>query len=492
MHPLRIAVVGSGYVGTTAIGCFTWVGHDVTGVEVDQAKLRTLRSGQAPFHEPGLDRLLEHGLSEGRLRFTDDVAGAMADCDVVFLCVGAPTGPDSRMDMRAMESAAEAIGRAFKGQVIVNKSTIPVGGTEWLAAIIEGARADQHAGGPVRIVSNPEFLREGCAVEDFLYPDRVVLGGDDTEAVDAVADVYKPILEWSFPEAVGSPRPPVLIRTTTKTAEVIKFASNAFLATKISFINEMGNICERVGADVTSVATAMGLDARIGPAFLKAGIGWGGSCLQKDLSELIATAQEANYRPRLLEATVSVNKDQRTLAAKKLQERLPVMQGRRICLLGLAFKPGTDDLRDAPSIEIAKWLVSKGAQVTAYDPAVARVAEVPELRFAMDAYEAASMADATILVTEWPELRNLDFERLLNAMKGNLFIDGRNCLDPDTMAAAGFRYEGFGRAGRLGMALGSGELAVHAVQFDLAATSSGLGNGRGNGNGNGKSNSKKS
>jgi UDPglucose 6-dehydrogenase len=450
MKSYRVAVIGSGYVGTTVGACFAWLGHQVVGVEVDHHKLRSLRSGRAPFHEPRLDAMLAEGLRENRLRFTDSILDAMSSAEVVFLCVGAPMASDGRPDMRALDTAARAIGGVVTDQVVVNKSTIPVGGAHWLASIVEDGRPSQFRGRPVRLVSNPEFLREGSATEDFLCPARVVLGSDDDDALDLVSEVYRPILEQRFPGGDPSSRP-ALIRTTPQTAEVIKFASNAFLATKVSFINEVANICERVGADVGMAATAMGLDARIGPQFLRAGIGWGGSCLAKDLSELIATARQSDYEPVLLEATLAVNRRQRSLAVKKLQERLRVLQGRRICLLGLSFKPGTDDTRDAPGIEIARQLLAKGSFVTAHDPAVRSMPDLPDLGIAFDAYQAADQADATILVTEWPDYLVLDYQELRSRVRGALFIDGRNYLDPTVMTSAGFQYECIGgsRSGAL-------------------------------------------
>jgi len=283
-------------------------------------------------------------------------------------------------------------------------------------------------------------------VADFLFPHRVVIGSDDEAALDAVARVYQPILSQGFAGGDAACRP-LLIRTSPQTAEVIKFAANAFLATKVSFINEMANICERVGADVDGVASAMGLDPRIGPHFLRAGIGWGGSCLAKDLSELIATAEQADYRPELLEATMAVNRRQRGLVVKKLGERLRVLQGRRVCLLGLAFKPQTDDVRDAPGVEIARRLLEKGALVTAHDPAVSQLPSLPDLGLVDDPYQAAEEADATVLVTDWPEFLGLDYPALRRRMRGDLFIDGRNALDPIAMLSAGFRYENIGGGG---------------------------------------------
>lgn len=468
MQRYRLAIIGSGYVGTTVAACFAWLGHQVVGVEVDHHKLRSLRSGRPPFHEPVVDTLLQSGLENGRLRFTDSILDAMSASEVVFLCVGAPMGTDGRPDMRALDTAARAIGGVITNQVVVNKSTIPVGGAQWLASIVEDGRPEDARGRAVALVSNPEFLREGTATHDFLSPHRVVLGSDDGKALDTVAAVYRPILEQSFPGGDPNCRP-TLVLTSPQTAEVIKFASNAFLATKISFVNEVANICELVGADVEVAATAMGLDPRIGPQFLRAGIGWGGSCLAKDLTELIATGEQSDYDPQLLRAVLAVNHRQRGRVVKKLQERLRVLQGRRICLLGLAFKPGTDDVRDAPGVEIARQLLAKGSVVTAHDPAVGSLVELPDLGLAYDAYQAADQADAAILVTDWPEFLALDYAELRRRMRGQLFIDGRNCLDAGVMVRAGFDYECIGAARAVAVEsadrvvdLSVGDAAIHS------------------------------
>jgi UDPglucose 6-dehydrogenase len=439
----RVAVIGSGYVGTTVAGCLSFLGHRVVAVEIDHHKLRSLRTGRAPFHEHGIDQLLRDGLAGRTLRFTDNVLDAVRNSDVVFLAVGTPLGTDGRPDMRALDAAARTIGAVISRQIVVNKSTIPIGGAHWLASIIQESRPEAERHEPLALVANPEFLREGSAVQDFLSPHRVVLGSNSEAALDTLAELYSPILRQDFPG--GDPdRVPILIRTSPETAELVKFASNAFLATKVSFMNEIANICERVGADVTAVSTAMGLDPRIGSQFLGAGIGWGGSCLGKDLTELIATAEQADYDPALLRATLSVNTRQRGLVVRKLQTRLRVLQGRRICLLGLAFKPGTDDIRDAPGVDIARQLMSKGAVVTAYDPAVSSVPHLPDLGLACDPYEAADQADATVLTTEWRQFIDLDFARLRRRVRGPLFIDGRNCLDAMRLTEAGFHYERIG------------------------------------------------
>jgi nucleotide sugar dehydrogenase len=431
--PVRVAVVGCGNVGATVAACFARVGHQVVGIDVDQHRLRSLRSGLPPFPEPGLGALLESGLASGRLRFAGGITDSLNESEVVFLCVGTPAGTNGRPDLRMLEAAARSVAGAVTDQVVVNKSTIPVGGLRWLASIIRD----------VPLVSNPEFLREGTAINDFLHPYRIVLGSDDQAALDRVAEVYRPLLEQRQPGA-GPDHRPVLIRTSPQTAEMIKFASNAFLATKVSFINEMATICEGVDADVGAVAAGMGLDPRIGAQFLRAGVGWGGSCLHKDLSELIAAAQHGDYEPEVLIAAMAVNLRQRRSIVGKLGEHFRVLAGRRACLLGLAFKPQTDDLRDAPAVEIARQLLAERMEVTAHDPAVGAVPELPGLLVAADAYEAAAEADVTILVTDWPEFRDLDFAELRRRMRGDLFIDGRNDLNAEKMAATGFRYESIG------------------------------------------------
>ena len=436
-----ITVVGSGYVGTVVAAGLASIGHAVTAVEGDHDRLRTLCSGRAPFHEPGLTELLEKGLAAKSLRFTDRLSDAVEASDVIFVCVGAPSGLDGRPDMRPLQAAGRQIGAVIHDQVVVNKSTVPIGGERWLACVIDDGRpARRRRGSEPSVVANPEFLREGSAIGDFLCPQRIVLGGDDPTAIDRVAEVYRPILDQSFPGG-DVRRRPILVRTTAATAEALKYASNAFLATKISFINEVANICRLVGADVMQVATAMGLDPRIGREFLRSGVGWGGSCLGKDLAALILTARERGYEPQLLDAVRAVNEYQRNLVVKALAEHLMVLEGRRICLLGLAFKPGTDDLRDAPAVDIAGRLAARGAVVTGHDPVVRHVPQIPSVSVAADPYQAAEDADAIVLITDWPEYLDLDYTRLRRGMRGNFLLDGRNFLSPQALWSAGFRYE---------------------------------------------------
>lgn len=417
-----VAVVGNGVVGSVVAGCFALLGRDVIGVEADQEKLAYLRAGRAPLYEDGLDSLLSSGVASGRLRFTDDIAEALACSSVVFLCVGS--------DPAAIESAGQELRRCLEGHhTVVVKSTLPIGTTGQLA--------------PGRLVCNPEFLRQGSAVADFLHPDRVVLGADDHEPMEVVLDLYRPILEQSLPGRAPSHHP-VLVRTSVAGAEMIKHASNAFLALKISFANEIGNICAATGVDVDEVTEAVGLDHRIGPAHLSAGLGWGGSCLGKDLGALIDAARHHGYDPRLLVEVAAVNTRQRQLAIDKLEAHLGDLTGQRVCLLGLAFKPETDDLRDAPALSLAATLLAAGAEVTAYDPAVRALPDLPGLVVSDDAYEAATGADAVVLVTDWPEFGLLDVTELRRRMQGDLFVDGRNALGGLPWAAAGFVYESFG------------------------------------------------
>ena len=441
MRAENVAVVGSGYVGTVVAACFASLGRRVTGVESDRRKLTILQDGRAPFYEPGLDDLLQEQLATGRLTFTNDLRSALAGSEIVFLCVGTPSVADGRADMKALEIAAREIGRADeRHHILVTKSTVPIGSSNWLAGVVESAGRQAFS-----VVSNPEFLRESNAIHDFLHPERIVLGGDDG-AVAAVAELYRPILEQSFNGSDSRKRPP-LIKTDLVTAETIKYASNAFLATKVSYINEIANICDLVGAEITDVAAAMGLDPRIGSQFLSAGVGWGGSCFGKDLDALVAAADDLGYDAQLLKATAAVNDRQRDVIIRKLQHGLGTLRGRRIGILGLAFKPGTDDLRDAPSVQVASRLLSMGAFVRAHDPIVERAPGLPELATSATAYEVAEGADALVLMTEWPEYLALDLQKLKEIMPGRLFVDARNAFDPALVTKVGLSYVGVGRRG---------------------------------------------
>lgn len=439
----KVAVIGTGYVGAVTSTCLAFLGHSVCGLDSDSVRAAQLNGGQTPFHEPGLPELLKSTLATGRLRFTDQPAEALGDADFVFLCVGTPPGADGSPDLTQLESAIQSLAPYLRaGVVIVNKSTVPVGSGNWTRTILEDALQGS-AQLSFHVVSNPEFLREGCALTDFLYPDRIVLGGSGSD-VSRVAELYQPVLDQSFD---GGRRGlhPALITTELASAEMIKYAANAFLATKISFANEMSQLCELFGADVREVLPAIGADHRVGNAFLNPGVGWGGSCFGKDVSALISSGQEYGYTASMLQATVAINKAQRASAVRKLQRELHILKGRRVALLGLAFKPGTDDLRDAPAMDIAQRLLAAGSAVSAFDPVVKSLPdEFGQIRLAADPYDAADRVDAVILTTEWPEFRLLDPAGLRRVMRGNLVVDGRNFLSQAGFAGSGLRLVGFG------------------------------------------------
>jgi UDPglucose 6-dehydrogenase len=439
-----VTVIGSGYVGTVVAACFAALGNRVVAVEVEERKLQSLKRGRAPFYEDGLDDLLEKGLGSGRLTFTNDLRFALAESDVVFLCVGSPPVADNRP--QAVAAAARQIGEVLqRHQILVTKSTVPIGSGRWLESLVEESLEESLRGtGAFSLVSNPEFLREGSAVSDFLHPDRIVIGSDDARAAEVVAELHGPILEQSFDG--GDPlNLPVLINTTLVTAETVKYAANGFLATKLSFINEIARICELVGADVVEVANAIGLDPRIGSQYLQAGPGWGGSCLGKDIDALARTARDSGYRPELLEAVIAVNGRQRDLIVHKLQHNLKTLENKRIGLLGLAFKPGTNDLRDAPALHLAKHIIDHGGTVVAHDPLVDQVPEVPQLHTATSPYRVAEGADAVVLMTEWPDFLAVDLAKLKEKMRGDLLLDARNFFEPTEALEAGLHYEGIGR-----------------------------------------------
>ncbi len=429
----RIGVIGgAGYVGLAYAAALAELGHDVVGLDIDAAKVRALAQGHSPIFEPGLETLLQRGLTSGRLRFTIDYGEAVPEADFVFICVGTPSDATGRAEMGHITAAARSIARHGRGHtIVVNKSTMPVGSVHVVAEILA---EHAEAGASFAVVSNPEFLREGCAVQDIFQPDRIVLGADDPAAADRVAALYAPL---------GAP---VLI-TDPRSAEMVKYASNAFLAAKISFINEVAMICERLGADVSVVARGMGMDERIGPRFLQAGAGFGGSCFPKDVQALAAMARDAGLATDMLGAVAAINVAARSRLAGKLTAHLGGLEGKTIAVLGLAFKPNTDDVREAPALEVARHLLGAGAMVRATDPAaMPHVAPLfPDVHLVEDAYAAATGADAVVLMTEWDAYRSLDLDRLANAMRGRLVVDGRNVLDPAAVVAAGLVYEGIGR-----------------------------------------------
>jgi len=450
---VRVAVIGTGYVGLVSAVCLTHMGHRVVGVDNDPEKLTLLQGGRSPIYEPGLQEDLTLAMGTGRLRFHGDLTAAVAGSGVIFIAVGTPPLSCGASDTKAVASVATAIGAALAGdrqpRLVVNKSTVPIGTGAWVQNLVTRAAAGATPP-PVTVVSNPEFLREGQALWDSYNPDRIVLGSDDPAALLTMEQLYAPLIKRRCRGCdISHPGPIPLIKTDLASAEMIKYAANAFLATKVSFINELALLCDHLGADITLVADGIGLDKRIGRAFLDAGIGWGGSCLPKDLSALLHTAVSQGIQPRLLEAVTAVNQDQRRLVVRKLQRALPELQGRTIGLLGLTFKPGTDDLREAPALDVAVDLIRRGARVKGFDPYWSRQDHWPQalasIQRCSSAMVMAQGCDALVAITEWPEFKLLDWEQLGRVMGRRLVVDGRNCLDGAALTAAGFCWQGVGR-----------------------------------------------
>lgn len=429
----RIAIIGgAGYVGLSYAAAFAELGHDVTGLDLDATKVFRLSQGHTPMFELGLEDLLKRGLESGRLQFTTEYSQAVPEAEFVFLCVGTPSAPDGSADMLYVRAAASSLAKYARGHtIVVNKSTMPCGSAHFVATLLERHRRRDAT---FSVVANPEFLREGSAVYDIFNPDRIVLGTDDSEAAEKVSALYKSL------------DAPVLL-TDPASAEVIKYASNAFLATKISFINELAQVCEKLGADIDVVARGMGLDERIGGRFLRAGAGFGGSCFPKDVRALAAMARSAGVEIDILPAVLSINTRMRHLVVEKVMTRLGHLEGKTVGVLGLAFKPNTDDIRDAPALSVIEMLLARGVRVRATDPiAVNNVAkEFPNIEYLPDAYATATGCDAVILMTEWDEYRRLDLTRLANSMQGRVLIDARNVFEPGVVQAIGLEYEGIGR-----------------------------------------------
>jgi len=432
---MYISVIGTGYVGLVTGACFAEFGLNVLCMDKDESRIASLEKGQVPFYEPGLAELVTKNVTAGRLRFTSDLHKAVDEALVIFIAVGTPSRPDGSADLSFVEEVAKSIGTRMTGfKIVVNKSTVPVGTADRVRDIITKNQTS-----PINfsVVSNPEFLREGSALEDFMRPNRVVIGADSPEAVAIMKDLYRPLYLIETP----------IVVTDIRTAEVIKYASNVFLATKISFINEMANLCEMVGADVQMVSKGMGLDKRIGSKFLHAGPGYGGSCFGKDTAALINIGAEAGYEMALAQATRKINEEQKVRMVEKIRDAVGELQGKTIALLGLAFKPNTDDIRDSPALSIARQLMEQGCAVRAYDPEAleASMRENPKLIPCRDAYHAVEGADAVVLVTEWNLFRNLDFEQIGSKVKSRIFIDLRNVYEPQRMAEQGFYYVSVGR-----------------------------------------------
>ena len=428
----NITVVGVGYVGLVTGACFADLGNCITALDINEEKIASLKQGIMPIYEPGLSELVERNMRAGRLTFTTSYEEALKDAEFVFIAVGTPEGVDGEADLKYVRMAAETIAQTMDHPlIIVNKSTVPVGTGDWVADII---RENQPAPIDFSVVSCPEFLREGSAISDFLSPDRTVLGSEDQEAAERVAQLHLPL------------RAPIVV-TDLRTAEMIKYASNAFLATRISFINEIANICEALGADVKEVARGMGFDKRIGHHFLEAGVGYGGSCFPKDVKALAYMAQVHGKHPQLLQAVMDINSYQRKHVLLKVHELLDKVEGATVALLGLAFKQNTDDMRESPSITIAEYLHNHGAHVRGYDPVAMDVARgiMPYMEMAANPYELVQDADVAIVLTPWNEFMQLDMVRVKNAMRRPFLIDGRNIYEPENMRALGFEYRGIGR-----------------------------------------------
>jgi len=431
----NIAVAGTGYVGLATGTCFADMGNTVTCIDISEEKIKMLRQGQVPIYEPGLSELIERNVKAGRLKFTTSYEEALSDAEYVFICVGTPSGVDGEADLQYVRMAAESVALTMTHPtIVINKSTVPVGTGDWVSDIIARSQPE-----PIEfaVVSCPEFTREGSAIHDFMHPDRVVLGSHNQEAAEKVAQLHLPLRTR-------------IVMTDLRTAEMIKYASNAFLATKISFINEIASICEKLGADVEEVAVGMGYDKRIGEAFLNAGLGYGGSCFPKDVQALEHMALVHGKHPSLLRAVMDINRDARRWAILNLRQMLGgSLDQKRIGILGLAFKPNTDDIRESPALDIARMLQSEGALVSGYDPvAMPGTAKVnPDLRLHEDPYDLATDADALLVCTEWNEFKQLDLDRIYSLMATPIMADGRSIYDAGKMNQIGFTYRAVGKGG---------------------------------------------
>jgi UDPglucose 6-dehydrogenase len=432
---MHIAVVGTGYVGLVTGACFADFGMSVTCVDKDEAKIAAIKCGTMPIYEPGLEALVAKNVREGRLQFSTDVRTSIAQSLVVFLAVGTPPSGDGSADMSQIDEVAYEIAKSLTGyKVIVTKSTVPVGAASRIKRIIEENKATSSR---FSVAANPEFLREGAAINDFMRPDRVVIGCTDEEAIAILKDIYRPLYLIETPFVI----------TTPESAEMIKYASNTFLATKVSFINEISRLCELLGADVHDVVKGMGMDARIGSKFLHPGPGFGGSCFPKDANALLALGRTVDYDVRIVEAALRVNESQKNSIIDRITRLVPRLDGKTIAILGLAFKPETDDMREAPSIKIIQDLLDAGTKVRAYDPAAMASARriLPNVEYCEDEYAAARGSDGLVIVTEWNQFRRLDIERLKQVMRAANIIDLRNIYEPEMIRSAGFKYLGMGR-----------------------------------------------
>lgn len=429
---MNIAIIGTGYVGSVTGACLAHLGHKVINLDIDKEKIKQYKSGEVPIYEPGLGELIIEEQKKKRLSFSTSYKDTIPKSDVIFIAVGTPSRKDGKADLTYVEAAAEEIAQNMNNyKVIVNKSTVPVGTGKKIEKIIS-----KYYKGKFDIVSNPEFLREGSAVNDFLEPDRIVFGARTNKARDIMLKVYEKI---DYPK----------VTTSVESSEMIKYASNAFLATKISFINEIANVCERVGADVEDVARGMGLDKRIGANFLAAGIGYGGSCFPKDVNALNQIAGTKGYDFKLIKSVIEVNNRQRTLIIDKLEDLFGNLKEKKVCVLGLAFKKDTDDIRESAAVDIIKILSGIGAKINAYDPKAMNNAKKTlnnSINYFENPYKAAEKADVLVITTDWDEFKKLDYRKIKKSMKKSYIVDGRNILDPEKMKKLGFKYNGIGRA----------------------------------------------
>ncbi|WAM35023.1 UDP-glucose dehydrogenase family protein [Caldicellulosiruptor morganii] len=452
-----MSVIGTGYVGLTTGLLFAYLGNKVIFVDIDRQKIEKLKNRVIPFYEPYIEEMLN--LVYSNLEFSTEYKEAIEKADIIFICVGTPPDKDGKPDLTGLTAAAKEIGRYLNGKfkVIVNKSTVPVGGGNWVESVIKTNLNDKcrsNQGHNFVVASNPEFLREGSALYDAFYPERIVIGADNNRAFEVLLELFRPIMNQSFNPPPFLPRPNGLsavpiITTNLVSAELIKYASNAFLATKISFINEIANLCEKVGADIKEIAKGIGLDSRIGSKFLNAGVGWGGSCFGKDTAALVEMGKEYGLEMHIIEAVRKVNYLQRKRIIEKLYEKLKIVKGKTIGILGLAFKPNTDDLRDSPAIDIIRTLLERGAHLKVHDPVALdnfrSMYSSLNVVVNEDVYQMVEDCDALILVTDWDEYKELDWEKVKNIMAGNLIVDGRNALDEEQLSKLNFKYVGVGR-----------------------------------------------
>ena len=453
---MNVCIIGTGYVGLVTGVCLAKIGNNVICVDKIKEKVDILNSGKPTIYEPNLEKFLKDNIQNNRLQFTTDISNAVTKSEIIYICVGTPSLSNGQADLKFVEEAANEIGKYINGgKVIVNKSTVPIGSGDWVSMVVSDSLKGNNSSNEkiaFSVVSNPEFLREGSAISDTFFPDRIVIGSSSKKAIDKMIKLYEPIINqtfnWQDSERLipKNTKIPVVISDLTS-AEMIKYAANSFLATKISFVNEIANICEKVGADIVKVSEGMGLDKRISPMFLNAGIGWGGSCFPKDVLALSNIAGEYGLSTQILNAVINVNREQRLKIKQKIQDELKIIKGKTIGMLGISFKPNTDDTREAPSIKIMNDLVNLGARVKAYDPIVNKTPQSlsRKVEICSNAYDVVKDADMFILATEWEDFLKLDYTKVKNMMRSPVIIDGRNYLDKSSLEKQGFKYIGIGR-----------------------------------------------